>query len=209
MKFVVEEGGFAPVREHETDAGVDLRTPERLVIYPHSSVFVDLKVRVEIPDGCVGLMTSKSGLMSKRGIKTTGTIDVGYSGTIGCKVFNHSSEIVKLSKGDKVTQLVVMPCIMDAVEIVDSIRSGERGENGFGSTGTGVKKKIHVESGIEFLGLGTKTYHILRRNDIDTVKQLLSWFYAGSQRRRIKGIGEQTLSEIEARLDEYEYDYHA
>lgn len=135
MKFVVEEGGFAPVREHETDAGVDLRTPEDLTIYPHSSVFVDLKVRVEIPDGCVGLMTSKSGLMSKRGIKTTGTIDVGYSGTIGCKVFNHSSEIVKLSKGDKVTQLVVMPCIMDAVEVVDSIRSGERGENGFGSTG--------------------------------------------------------------------------
>lgn len=137
MKFVVEEGGFAPVREHETDAGVDLRTPERLVIYPHSSVFVDLKVRVEIPDGCVGLMTSKSGLMSKRGIKTTGTIDVGYSGTIGCKVFNHSSKIVMLDKGDKVTQLVVMPCIMDKVEIVDSIRSGERGENGFGSTGRG------------------------------------------------------------------------
>lgn len=209
MKFVVEEGGFAPVREHETDAGVDLRTPERLVIYPHSSVFVDLKVRVEIPDGCVGLMTSKSGLMSKRGIKTTGTIDVGYSGTIGCKVFNHSSEIVMLDKGDKVTQLVVMPCIMDAVEIVDSIRSGERGENGFGSTGTGVKKKIHVESGIEYLDLSTKTYHILRRNDIDTVKQLLGWFHAGSQRRRIRGIGEQTLSEIEARLDEYEYDYHA
>ena len=209
MKFVVEEGGFAPVREHETDAGVDLRTPERLVIYPHSSVFVDLKVRVEIPDGCVGLMTSKSGLMSKRGIKTTGTIDVGYSGTIGCKVFNHSSEIVMLDKGDKVTQLVVMPCIMDAVEIVDSIRSGERGENGFGSTGTEKKKKIHVESGIEYLDLSTKTYHILRRNDIDTVKQLLGWFHAGSQRRRIRGIGEQTLSEIEARLDEYEYDYHA
>ena len=135
MKFVVEEGGFAPVREHETDAGVDLRTPERLVIYPHSSVFVDLKVRVEIPDGCVGLMTSKSGLMSKRGIKTTGTIDVGYSGTIGCKVFNHSSEIVILDEGDKVTQLVVMPCIMDEVEIVDSITAGERGEEGFGSTG--------------------------------------------------------------------------
>lgn len=196
------------MREHETDAGVDLRTPERLVIYPHSSVFVDLKVRVEIPDGCVGLMTSKSGLMSKRGIKTTGTIDVGYSGTIGCKVFNHSSEIVMLDKGDKVTQLVVMPCIMDAVEIVDSIRSGERGENGFGSTGTGVKTKIYVESGIESLGISTRTYRILYRNDIRTVKELLGWFYAGSQRRRIRGIGEQTLSEIEARLDEYEYDYH-
>lgn len=135
MKFVVEEGGFAPVREHETDAGVDLKTPKNLVVYPHSSVFVDLKVRVEIPDGHVGLLTSKSGLMSKRGIKTTGTIDNGYAGTIGCKVFNHSDEIVFLSKGDKVTQLVVLPCIMDKVEIVDSITAGERGEDGFGSTG--------------------------------------------------------------------------
>ena len=135
MKFAVDEGGFAPVREHKTDAGVDLRTPEDIVVYPHSSVFVDLKVRVEIPDGHVGLLTSKSGLMSKRGIKTTGTIDNGYAGTIGCKVFNHSDEIVFLSKGDKVTQLVVLPCITDKVEIVDEIKAGDRGENGFGSTG--------------------------------------------------------------------------
>jgi len=135
MRFVVEEGGFVPIREHSTDAGIDLKTPVDLVIYPHSSAFVDLRVRVEIPNGYVGLMTSKSGLMSRMGIKTTGTIDCGYSGTIGCKIFNHSSEIVKLKAGDKVTQLVVMPCLMDEVEVVDSIRSGDRGEKGFGSTG--------------------------------------------------------------------------
>ena len=135
MRFVVEEGGFVPIREHSTDAGIDLKTPVDLVIYPHSSAFVDLRVRVEIPNGYVGLMTSKSGLMSRMGIKTTGTIDCGYSGTIGCKIFNHSSEIVKLKAGDKVTQLVVMPCLMDEVKVVDSIRSGDRGEKGFGSTG--------------------------------------------------------------------------
>lgn len=207
MKFVVEEGGFAPVREHETDAGVDLRTPERLVIYPHSSVFVDLKVRVEIPDGCVGLMTSKSGLMSKRGIKTTGTIDVGYSGTIGCKVFNHSSEIVILDKGDKVTQLVVMPCIMDDVEIVDSIRSGERGENGFGSTGTGGSKKVlALNSGIDELELSVKTYNSLRRGGIRTIRDLRSWFYAGAQRRKIREVGEKTIKEIKRKIEEFDYE---
>lgn len=208
MKFVVEEGGFAPVREHETDAGVDLRTPINVDIEPYSSVKVDLRVRVEIPNGYVGLLTSKSGLMDED-ITTRGTIDCGYSGTIGVRIFNHGKYPITFERGRKITQLVVTPCIMDKVEIVDEITAGERGENGFGSTGTGVKKRIHVDSGIEFLGLGTKTYHILRRNDIDTVKQLLSWFHAGSQRRRIRGIGEQTLSEIEARLDEYEYDYHA
>lgn len=208
MRFVVEEGGFAPVREHETDAGVDLRTPINVDIEPYSSVKVDLRVRVEIPNGYVGLLTSKSGLMDED-ITTRGTIDCGYSGTIQVRIFNHGKYPITFERGRKVTQLVVTPCILDKPEIVDSIRSGERGENGFGSTGTGVKKRIHVESGIEFLDFSVRTYHILRRNDIDTVKQLLSWFHAGSQRKRFRGIGEQTLSEIEARLDEYEYDYHA
>ena len=134
MKFAVDDGGFAPVREHKTDAGVDLRTPRNVIISPHSSEFVDLLVRVEIPKGYVGLLTSKSGLMNKE-IKTTGTIDCGYSGTIGCRVFNHSDRIAVFNRGDKVTQLVVMPCITDEVEIVDEIKAGDRGENGFGSTG--------------------------------------------------------------------------
>jgi dUTP pyrophosphatase len=135
MKFKVEEGGFPPVREHEEDAGVDLRTPIRMVLYPHSKTHIDLKVRVEIPKGYVGLLTSKSGLMKYRGIKTTGTIDNGYSGTIGCTVFNHSDEIIFIEKGDKVTQLVVVPCLTGKVELVDEIHGGERGENGYGSTG--------------------------------------------------------------------------
>ena len=134
MKFAIDEGGFAPVREHETDAGVDLRTPRNVIISPHSSEFVDLLVRVEIPKGYVGLLTSKSGLMNKE-IKTTGTIDCGYSGTIGCRIFNHSNSHVLFKRGDKVTQLVVMPCITDEVEIVDEIKAGDRGEKGFGSTG--------------------------------------------------------------------------
>lgn len=136
MRFVVEEGGFPPIREHSTDAGIDLRSPERLVIYPHHSVHVDLLVRVEIPKGYVGLLTSKSGLMRYRNIKTTGTIDSGYTGTIGCKVFNHGGEIVIIERGAKITQLVVLPCITDEVELVDVIEGGERGENGFWSTGT-------------------------------------------------------------------------
>ena len=135
MKFKVEEGGFPPVREHARDAGIDLRTPQRVLIRPHSFEHIDLKVRVEIPEGYVGLLTSKSGLMKNRGLKTTGTIDSGYSGTIGCTVFNHSAMISILEKGDKVTQLVVMPCITDQVELVDEIYEGERGENGYGSTG--------------------------------------------------------------------------
>lgn len=134
MKFVVEEGGFAPVREHETDAGVDLRTPIDVDIEPYSSVKVDLRVRVEIPKGYVGLLTSKSGLMDED-ITTRGTIDCGYSGTIRVRIFNHGKYPISFERGRKVTQLVVVPCITDKPEIVDEITAGERGEDGFGSTG--------------------------------------------------------------------------
>lgn len=135
MKFVVEKGGFAPIREHRDDAGIDLKTPIRVIIYPHSAAHIDLLVRVEIPKGYVGLLTSKSGLMRDKKIKTTGTIDSGYSGTIGCTIFNHSDEIIFIERGEKVTQLVVMPCITDEVEMVDRVYEGERGERGYGSTG--------------------------------------------------------------------------
>lgn len=135
MKFQIDEGGIIPTRAHKDDAGVDLYTPKNVIIRPESSEHIDLLVRVEIPKGYVGLLTSKSGLMKYKDIKTTGTIDAGYSGTIGVTVFNHGRGYAMFKRGDKITQLVVMPCITDEVEIVDQISSGERGENGFGSTG--------------------------------------------------------------------------
>lgn len=135
MKFQIDDGGIMPTRAHEDDAGIDLYTPTSIVLRPEENVHVDLLVRVEIPKGYVGLLTSKSGLMKKYGITTTGTIDSGYSGTIGVTMFNHSKGLIVLKRGHKITQLVVLPCICDKVEIVDKIQSGERGENGFGSTG--------------------------------------------------------------------------
>ena len=135
MKFQIDEGGIIPTRAHKDDAGVDLYLPKDIIIWPRSTLHVDLLVRVEIPRGYVGLLTSKSGLMKNKEIKTTGTIDAGYSGTIGVTIFNHSYGHAMFKRGDKITQLVVMPCITDEVEVVDQISSGERGENGFGSTG--------------------------------------------------------------------------
>lgn len=135
MRFQIDRGGIVPTRAHKDDAGIDLYTPERLVIRSKSAIHVDLRIRVEIPEGHVGLLTSKSGLMKNNGIKTTGTIDHGYSGRVGVTVFNHSDSDYIIAKGSKITQLVVMPCITDTVEIVDRIESGERAEDGFGSTG--------------------------------------------------------------------------
>lgn len=135
MKIKVDLGGFEPSRAHATDAGMDLRTPVAVTVPAHGSAVVDTKTHVELPQGCAGLIVSKSGLNVKHGITSAGLVDDGYTGTILVRLYNHSDEDYSFSEGDKVTQLVVMPVRYEPVEIVDSIYGGERGDGGFGSTG--------------------------------------------------------------------------
>lgn len=135
MKIKLDKGAYMPTRAHETDAGLDIYTPARIVLRPKDSVFVDSGVHVEIPSGYVGLLTSKSGIMRYDDVTTEGTIDSGYSGSIGVKMFNHGDRFLVFKPGDKITQLVVLPCLLADPEQVDEIASGNRGEKGFGSTG--------------------------------------------------------------------------
>lgn len=135
MKIMLEESAYKPSRAHATDAGMDLRTPVAVTVPAHGSVVVDTRTHVELPQGCAGLIVSKSWLNVKHGITSTGLIDEGFTGTILVRLYNHSDEDYAFNAGDKVTQLVVMPVRYEAVEIVDSINGGERGDNGYGSTG--------------------------------------------------------------------------
>lgn len=134
MKVVLDEGAFAPERAHAHDAGLDLRTPEDFWLHPGEHCCIDTGVHVEIPEGYVGLLTSKSGLMAK-GITSRGTIDAGYTGSIKAVLYNHSAEGFAFSKGAKITQLVIIPVMYADVEIVDRLGNTERADGGFGSTG--------------------------------------------------------------------------
>ena len=81
------------------------------------------------------MLKSKSGLNVKHGIVSEGVIDEGYRGAIAVKLYNHSDKPYSVRRGDKITQLVVMPCFNVEIEITDTLSSGERGECGFGSSG--------------------------------------------------------------------------
>jgi dUTP pyrophosphatase len=81
------------------------------------------------------MLRSKSGLNTRHGITTTGTIDEGFSGSIVVNMQNHSDNDYFVQKGDKITQLLVVPCLYVDVVLADEIKGGERGANGFGSTG--------------------------------------------------------------------------
>ncbi len=135
MKIVLDDFAYLPERAHETDAGLDIRSPRAVTIYAHDSAVIDTGVHVEIPVGHVGMLKSKSGLNVKHGITSEGVIDCGYTGSIRVKLYNNSSEMYSVQRGDKITQLVILPILTPEIELVDSLEETERGENGFGSSG--------------------------------------------------------------------------
>lgn len=125
-----------PTRAHEFDAGLDLYSARNEVyIYPGESELFDTGVHVQLPQNTVGFLKSKSGLNVKHGITGEGVIDAGYTGSIMVKLYNHSYKIYRVSKGDKISQLVILPCLLPELEVVDSLEDTERGTGGFGSTG--------------------------------------------------------------------------
>ena len=135
MRIMLDAGAYAPERAHKTDAGLDIKSPKDTVVPAHGSRLIGTGVHIELPENTVGMLKSKSGLNVKHGIVSEGVIDEGYNGEIITKLYNHSEVDYKINAGDKITQLVVIPCLYVEPEIVESIASGERGSAGFGSTG--------------------------------------------------------------------------
>ena len=136
MKLLVklDSNAITPKRAHASDAGLDLFSTEAFWLHPGEHRSVDTGVHVSIPAGYVGLITSKSGLMAK-GITSRGTIDSGYTGSIKAVLYNHSGEGYHINIGDKITQLVILPCEIPDLEFVEDLPFTERGDSGFGSTG--------------------------------------------------------------------------
>lgn len=136
MKVILDKGAFLPERAHDIDAGMDLRSPKMVMIPAGSSAVIDTGVHIEIPKGYAGFLKSKSGLNVKYSITSEGVIDAGYQGSICVKLYNHGSTWYPVQKGDKISQLVILPVSLDGVEVVDTFDGEtERGNGGFGSTG--------------------------------------------------------------------------
>ena len=137
MKIILDVGAYMPTYAHGADAGMDLRTPVAFIVPAHGSYTVDTGVHIQIPVGQVGFIKSKSGLNVKCGLTATGVVDSGFAGSIRVKLYNHSDEDYMFSRGDKITQLVLLYIAKpeNGFEIVDNFEETERGDNGFGSTG--------------------------------------------------------------------------
>lgn len=135
IKIKLDKGAIAPTRAHPWDAGLDLYAMNDGYVRCNSHRTFDTGVHLEIPEGCVGFIKSKSGLMVNHGITTDGTIDAHYTGSLRVCLFNHGGSKYEVKKGDKIAQLVIVPCRLPRLELVGSLEETDRGDNGFGSTG--------------------------------------------------------------------------
>ncbi len=129
-----------PKYANSGDAGLDLYSRLDYRLKPFERKKIPTGIKVAIPTGCAGFVQPKSGLAIKNGIglvNSPGLIDSGYRGEVCAILINLDPEkefIIK--KGDKICQLVIQK-IEDAniVEVKDLDRTN-RGEGGFGSTGS-------------------------------------------------------------------------
>lgn len=135
MNIMLDRTALKPTRGHATDAGLDLLSPIDAVVPAKGSITIDTGVHIKLPPNTAGFLKSKSGLNVKYSITSEGVIDVGYTGSIAVKLYNYSNIDYAVSRGDKISQLVVMKINIPSLDVVESFEKTERGDNGFGSTG--------------------------------------------------------------------------
>lgn len=136
----VDPEAVLPERAHPGDAGLDLRSAVDVEVGPGERAMVPTGIAVAIPDGYAGFVLPRSGLASAHGLtmaNAPGLIDAGYRGEVICAVVNlDRNEPVKIARGDRIAQLVLV-AVPDLDPVwVEELPSSTRGEGGFGSTGT-------------------------------------------------------------------------
>lgn len=117
------------------DAGLDLRSIERVVLQPGIAQAVPTGLAIELPPGYEAQVRPRSGLGLKHSLTVNfGTIDPGYRGEIRVIMFNLGQADYIIEKGDRIAQLVVGR--YEAIEWVEGdLGESARGAGGFGSSG--------------------------------------------------------------------------
>lgn len=119
------------------DAGLDICSNEESIIKGNSSKLITTGLYISIPENCVGLIWSRSGLSVKSKIEVgAGCIDSGYRGEILIHLYNFGEEDFKIMPGDRIAQLLTIPINLNFYDEVDELDNTDRGQSGFGSTGT-------------------------------------------------------------------------
>ena len=126
-----------PTRGSAGAAGYDLSSTESVCVYPGKRVLISTGIAVKLPQGVYGRVAPRSGLAVKNGIQVgAGVIDADYRGEVKVLLFNHGDMQFNVNVGDRIAQLICEKYEAPEVTLVTSLDETNRGEGGFGSTGT-------------------------------------------------------------------------
>ena len=122
-------------------SGMDIAAflDNEILIQPSEKKIIPTGIKLKIPKGYEVQIRPRSGLAANNDItvlNTPGTIDSDYRGEIKVILFNHGKNIFKVDNGLRIAQMVLCPVIEAKLSEVEIIDETERGEGGFGSTGT-------------------------------------------------------------------------
>ena len=137
--------GELKLPEYETvlAAGADLRAAVEehapLILQPGARALVPTGLAMALPAGYEAQIRPRSGLAYKHGVtclNTPGTIDADYRGEVKVLLINHGDIPFKISRGERMAQMVIAPITQPEFISVNELTETARGEGGFGSTGT-------------------------------------------------------------------------
>ena len=130
-----------PTRGSDYAAGYDLyaATDYIIDIAPHSTVKIGTGLSFELPKGTFAAIVARSGIATKRGLRPAncvGVCDCDYRGEYIVALHNDSTETMMIEPGERIAQMILLPCIDMGFQVVDELSETVRGAGGFGSTGT-------------------------------------------------------------------------
>lgn len=125
-----------PTRGSKYAAGYDLYSAYDYTILANGKELIKTDLSMTIPIGYYGRIAPRSGFSWKKHTDIgAGVIDCDYTGNVGVIIFNHSSDIIKVKKGDRIAQLILTPYYSPRIIETTQIQNTTRGSGGFGSTG--------------------------------------------------------------------------
>ena len=134
----VHPDAVLPSYAHPSDAGMDVRSVDDLVIAPGKRALVHTGLVMLLPPMYEAQVRPRSGLALKSGVtvlNAPGTIDSGYRGEVGVILANFGENDFSVKKGDKIAQIVIAPVTQPEIVETTEVDETDRGSGGFGSTG--------------------------------------------------------------------------
>lgn len=137
-------GDSIPLPHYATEgsAGLDMRAciDEPLAIAPGETELIPTGVAIHVRDpGLAAVLLPRSGLGHKHGLvlgNLTGLIDSDYQGQVFISCWNRSSQSYEISPGERIAQMVFVCVEQVQFKVVDEFEDSDRGDGGFGHSGT-------------------------------------------------------------------------